>query len=49
MRVAVYCASSDDAHHTYREDAAALGTAIGVGGHQLVYGGGNIGSMGALA
>ena len=49
MRVAVYCASSADAHHTYREDAAALGTAIGVGGHQLVYGGGNIGSMGALA
>ncbi|MDE0960148.1 MAG: TIGR00730 family Rossman fold protein [Planctomycetota bacterium] len=49
MRVAVYCASSDEAHHSFRDDAAALGTAIGAGGHQLIYGGGNIGSMGALA
>jgi len=49
LRVAVYCASSDEAHQSFRDDAAALGTAIGVAGHELVYGGGNIGSMGALA
>ena len=49
MRIAVYCASSDSAADKYRQDAALLGEAIGEGGHELVYGGGNIGSMRALA
>ncbi len=49
MRIAVYCASSDESDPKYRTDAASLGKAIGEGGHQLIYGGGNIGSMGALA
>ena len=49
MRVAVYCSSSDAADDFYRKDAASLGTSIGRGGHELVYGGGNIGSMGVLA
>lgn len=49
MRVAVYCSSSDAADDLYRKDAASLGTSIGRGGHELVYGGGNIGSMGVLA
>ena len=49
MRVAVYCSSSDAADECYRRDAISLGAAIGAGGHELVYGGGNIGSMGVLA
>lgn len=49
MRVTVYCASSDDAPEKYRQDASALGAAIADGGHELVYGGGNIGSMRAIA
>ena len=49
MRVAVYCSSSDAADEKYRQDAESLGTSIGQRGHELVYGGGNIGSMGVLA
>ena len=33
----------------YLDEAHALGTLIGVRGHELVYGGGRTGSMGALA
>ena len=49
MRVAVYCSSSLVADECFRQDAEALGRAIGTGGHDLIYGGGNIGSMGSLA
>jgi uncharacterized protein (TIGR00730 family) len=33
----------------YAEAARALGAAIGSGGHSLVYGGANVGTMGAIA
>ena len=49
MRVAVYCSSSVIADECFRHDAEALGRLLGTGGHDLIYGGGNIGSMGALA
>lgn len=49
MRIAVYCSSSDLADESFRRDAEALGESIGIGGHELIYGGGNIGSMGVLA
>lgn len=48
-RVAVYCGSADGNHPTYRAEATALGKAIAAAGLGLVYGGANIGLMGAVA
>jgi len=47
--VCVYCASSDAADPVYMEAAAAFGKALAREGLRLVYGGGNIGLMGACA
>jgi len=49
QRVCVYCASSQDAHEEYRTSARRLGTLFAEAGVTVVYGGGSIGSMGALA
>lgn len=49
MRVCVYCASSQQAAPAYREAAFAAGKLLAEGGHTLVYGGGAVGSMGAVA
>ena len=49
MRVCVYCASSDSTHPDYRKDAFELGALLAQSGCTVVYGGGAIGSMGALA
>ncbi len=48
-RVCVFCGSSDGARPVYREAAAELGSVLAARGVGLVYGGGNIGLMGALA
>lgn len=48
-RVAVYCASNDGARPEYLEQAKALGTMLAQRGLTLVYGGGRVGLMGALA
>lgn len=48
-RIAVYCGSSDGTHPAYREEAIALGSAIASAGLGLVYGGANVGLMGAVA
>jgi hypothetical protein len=48
-RVAVYCASADGSHPMYCEEAAALGRAIAASGLGMVYGGANVGLMGAVA
>jgi uncharacterized protein (TIGR00730 family) len=48
-RIAVYCGSADGNHPAYRAEAVALGTAIAVAGLGLVYGGANVGLMGAVA
>ena len=48
-RIAVYCGSADGNHPAYRAEAIALGTAIAVAGLGLVYGGANVGLMGAVA
>ncbi len=45
----VYCGSRSGADPRYAEAARALGTAIGRGGHRLVYGGGHAGLMGTVA
>lgn len=48
-RVCVYCASSDRPHPEYRAAAGELGRALALAGVEIVYGGGAVGSMGALA
>lgn len=47
--VCVYCGSSFGARPDYREAAEAFGRILGQSGVRLVYGGGSIGLMGALA
>ncbi len=48
MKIAVYCSASEEIRSLFLDDAAALGTAIATRGHSLIFGGGNIGSMGRL-
>src|SRR5215831_11719146 len=47
--VCVYCASSRSAHPDYRTAARRLGEVLAAEGVGIVYGGGAVGSMGALA
>ena len=47
--IVVFCGSSSGFDHKYREAAVALGAEIAEQGHQLVYGGGCAGLMGAVA
>lgn len=49
MRIAVYAGSSGRTAPAFLDEARALGALIGARGHELVYGGGRTGSMGALA
>ena len=49
QRVAVYCASNDGARPEYLAGARALGTLLAQRGLTVVYGGGRVGLMGALA
>jgi uncharacterized protein (TIGR00730 family) len=49
QHVAVYCGSSPGRDPAYVEGAAALGRALSERGIGLVYGGGRVGLMGALA
>lgn len=48
-RVAVYCGSADGSRPEFRAEATALGEAIAAAGLGLVYGGANVGLMGAVA
>lgn len=48
-RVAVYCGSADGNHPAYREEAIALGQALAAARLGVVYGGANVGLMGAMA
>ncbi len=49
QRVAVYCASNDGVRPEYLACASALGTLMARRGLTVVYGGGRVGLMGALA
>ena len=49
QRVTVYCASSPKTHPDYLKAATRLGEILGEAGATTVYGGGAIGSMGAVA
>ena len=48
-RIAVYCGARDGADPAYRDAAEAMGRALAARGIGLVYGGGALGLMGALA
>ena len=47
--ICVYCSSSNAVDAAYLDAARELGGLIGRGGHALIYGGTNVGLMGALA
>lgn len=47
--ICVYCASSRDCHSEYHAVARRLGELLAENGCSIVYGGGAVGSMGALA
>ena len=49
LQVLVYCASSKSCAPHFHEAAGSLGRAMAAAGHTLVYGGGAVGSMGAVA
>lgn len=49
MKICVFCSSSDAVGPEYFAAAAAMGSLIGSGRHTLVYGGGTVGMMGAVA
>ena len=49
LQVCVYCASSRSADPVYRDVAQRLGIVLAQRGFRIVYGGGAVGSMGALA
>ncbi|HSB98615.1 MAG TPA: TIGR00730 family Rossman fold protein [Burkholderiaceae bacterium] len=49
LRVCVYCGSRPGANPAFMRSAQQMGTAIGRRGWQLVYGGGRVGMMGAVA
>jgi len=49
MNIAVFCGSSGGHNPLYAKEAHAFGKILAKGGHGLVYGGGRVGLMGAVA
>jgi uncharacterized protein (TIGR00730 family) len=49
MNICVFCGSSTGSNSIYKAAARELGSLMALGGHKLVYGGGNIGLMGIIA
>jgi uncharacterized protein (TIGR00730 family) len=47
--IAIFCGSSDAVHPEYKQRARDLGRLLGKQGVEIVYGGGRVGLMGALA
>lgn len=47
--ICVYCASSEACDSSYHDDARRLGGVLSKHGYSIIYGGGAVGSMGALA
>jgi uncharacterized protein (TIGR00730 family) len=48
-RICVFCGSTSGSRPDYAAAARALGRVLADGGHELVYGGGNVGLMGIVA
>ena len=49
VKICVFCSSSDAVDSAYFKAAADTGALIGAGGHTLIFGGGRVGMMGAVA
>jgi len=49
VKICVFCSSSDAVDPAYFAAATEMGALIGTEGHTLVYGGGKVGMMGAVA
>lgn len=49
MTVCVFCGARDGKKRFFLESARRFGTILGERGHSLIYGGGNVGLMGAVA
>lgn len=49
MKIAVFCGSSNPKNTKYVDDAKLLGRKIAESGHTLIYGGSNLGMMGAVS
>lgn len=49
MKICVYCSSSNVVDPQYFQAADEFGTLLAQGGHVMVFGGGSVGLMGALA
>ncbi|HJH11222.1 MAG TPA: TIGR00730 family Rossman fold protein [Metalysinibacillus jejuensis] len=49
MKIAVYCGSQLGVSQIFEETAYALGEQLATDGHTIVYGGSNVGLMGAVA
>lgn len=47
--IAVFCGSASGTHYDYQSDAFSTGHALASANHSIVYGGGHVGLMGALA
>ncbi|MBI5324633.1 MAG: TIGR00730 family Rossman fold protein [Ignavibacteriae bacterium] len=48
-KVCVFCASSTDCDDLYFKEASALGQSLAREGYEIIYGGGKVGLMGAVA
>lgn len=49
MNITVFCGSSSGQQALYENEARQFGKLLAQAGHSLVYGGGNVGMMGAIA
>jgi cytokinin riboside 5'-monophosphate phosphoribohydrolase len=49
VRICVFCSSSDAVDQVFIDAASEMGKLIAQGGHSLVFGGGRVGLMGAVA
>ena len=47
--IAVYCSSSNDVDEVFKEEARKVGELLGKNKYKIVYGGGNMGLMGAIS
>jgi uncharacterized protein (TIGR00730 family) len=47
--IAVFCGSASGKDHDYEDSAFAVGQALARAGHKIIFGGGHVGLMGAMA
>ncbi|MEP6066203.1 MAG: TIGR00730 family Rossman fold protein, partial [Paracoccaceae bacterium] len=47
--IAVFCGSASGLHYDYKSAAFSVGQSLAAAGHTIIYGGGHVGLMGAVA